>query len=159
MWAGEAHGAGSAHTQGRMSEAQALLGLLQKECPHMDKNTSRRPTHWDIIEEPVVRLERDLYGHHLVLPSLHFLIASCRLVTHSWKNPHTELQIKAPHGATQCKTLTKRLFHPEMMKVQALYGGTHCVLRNTMAPTLMLLGQKFAKKQQSQNKRYEGSIQ
>ena len=55
--AGEANDAVSPYTQVRMSD--------EKECPHVwiRLRPKRRPTYCDTVEEPVVPLERHLYGH------------------------------------------------------------------------------------------------
>ena len=63
----EANDAISAHTEARMLEAPRMLKLPEKEQPQIwiRLPPSRRPTHWDTFEEPVVRLVRTLFGHPL----------------------------------------------------------------------------------------------
>ena len=57
----------SAYTQVKMEDAPKLLKLPKSECPDI---WIRRPRHkwpksWSSIEDPVVPLERNLYGHPL----------------------------------------------------------------------------------------------
>ena len=64
---GQAADAVPAYTQVRMEDAPALLKLLKSECPD---NWIRLPRHkwpksWANVEDPVVFLERNLYGHPL----------------------------------------------------------------------------------------------
>ena len=63
----EANEAVPAHTQVRVSETLRWLRLPKKECCQVWTRLppSRRPNNWDTIEEPVVPLERNLYGHLL----------------------------------------------------------------------------------------------
>ena len=65
---GKANDAVSAYTQGNMREALKLLKLLEAGCPtvwiRLPRN--RHPKRWDTIEDPMVRLERNPYGHRLV---------------------------------------------------------------------------------------------
>ena len=64
--AGEANDA-EAYTQVHLSDAPRLLRLLENECPQVWRGLppSRRPKHWESIDEPVVPLERNLHGHPL----------------------------------------------------------------------------------------------
>ena len=61
----EANDAVSACTHVDMSEAPRLLRSPEKECPQVCVRPppSRRPQQWDTIEESVVPLERNLFGH------------------------------------------------------------------------------------------------
>ena len=61
----------SAVTQVHMSEAPSSLRSLEKKRPHVwiRPPPSRRPEQLNSIEEPVVRLERNLNGH--LLAGLH----------------------------------------------------------------------------------------
>ena len=65
--AGEANDAVSPYKVVDLCEAPGLLRLPENECPQvwMRLPPSRRPKHWHSIEEPVVRRERNLYGHPL----------------------------------------------------------------------------------------------
>ena len=65
--AGQAADAVSAYTQVKMQDAPSLLKVPKSECPH---NWIRLPKHrwpksWSSMEDPVVPLERNLYGHPL----------------------------------------------------------------------------------------------
>ena len=63
--AGEAADAVSAETQVKMEDAPKLLKIPKSECPDI---WIRLPRHkwqksWSSMEDPVVPLERNLYGH------------------------------------------------------------------------------------------------
>ena len=65
--AGQAADAVSAKTQVKMEDAHKLLKIPKSECPDI---WIRLPRHkwlksWSSIEDPVVALERNLYGHLL----------------------------------------------------------------------------------------------
>ena len=64
---GQAADAISAYTQVKMEDAQKLLKSPKSECPdvwiRLPKN--EWPKSWEYIEDPVVLLERNLYGHPL----------------------------------------------------------------------------------------------
>ena len=65
--AGQAADAVSAETQEKMEDAPKLLKIPKSECPYI---WIRQPTHkWpkscSSMEDPVVLLERNLYGHLL----------------------------------------------------------------------------------------------
>ena len=65
--AGQAADAVSAHTQVKMDDAPKLLKIPKSECPDI---RIRLPRHkwsesWSSMEDPVVLLERNLYGHPL----------------------------------------------------------------------------------------------
>ena len=64
--AGQAADAVSA-TQVKMEDAQKLLKMSKSECPDMWIRLPRHkwPKSWSSIEDPVVLLERNLYGHPL----------------------------------------------------------------------------------------------
>ena len=64
---GQAADAVSAKTQVKMEDAHKLLKIAKSECPDI---WIRRPRHkwpksWSSMEDPVVPLERNLYGHPL----------------------------------------------------------------------------------------------
>ena len=65
--AGQAAGAVSAHTQVKMEDAPSLLKIPKSECPdiwiRLPKN--KWPKSWSSMGDPVVLLERHLYGHLL----------------------------------------------------------------------------------------------
>ena len=63
--AGRAADAESAHTQVKMEDASALVQLPKSECPDTWIRLPRPnwPKSWSNIEEPVVSVERNLYGH------------------------------------------------------------------------------------------------
>ena len=65
--AGQAADAVSAHTQVKMGDAPSLLKIPKSECPDI---WIRLPEHkwlksWSSMEDPVVPLEQNLYGHLL----------------------------------------------------------------------------------------------
>ena len=55
------------YTQVTMEDASALLKRPKSECPDIWIRLQRHewPKSWSNIEESVVPLERNLYGHHL----------------------------------------------------------------------------------------------
>ena len=65
--AGQAADAVSAYTQIKMEDAPTLLKIPKSECPdiwlRLPKHTW--PKSWSSMEDPVVPLERNLYGHLL----------------------------------------------------------------------------------------------
>ena len=65
--AGPAADAGPACTQGKMEDAPVLLKTPKSErpdiCIHLPKH--KWPKLWSSMEDPVVLLERNLYGHPL----------------------------------------------------------------------------------------------
>ena len=64
---GQAADAVSACTQVKMEDAPKLLKILKSECPDIWIRLPRHkwPKSWSSIEDPVVPLERNLYGHPL----------------------------------------------------------------------------------------------
>ena len=50
-----------------MSDAPRMLVFLETECPSgwVRIPRDRRPKHWDTFDDPMVPLERNLYGHAL----------------------------------------------------------------------------------------------
>ena len=64
---GQAADAVSAYTQVRMEDAPQLLKIPKSECPEMwiRLPKHKRPKSWSSMEDPVVPLERNLYGHPL----------------------------------------------------------------------------------------------
>ena len=65
--AGQAADAVSAHTQVKMEDAPKLLKIQKSECPDIWIRLPRHkwPKSWSSMEDPVVPLERNLYGHPL----------------------------------------------------------------------------------------------
>ena len=63
--AGQAADAVSAYTQVKMEDAPKLLKIPESECPDIWIRLPRHkwPKSWSSIEDPVVPLERNLYGH------------------------------------------------------------------------------------------------
>ena len=63
--AGQAADAVSAKTHVKMEDAPKLLKIPKSECPDMWIRPPRNewPRSWSSIEDPVVPLERNLYGH------------------------------------------------------------------------------------------------
>ena len=64
---GQAADAVSAYTQVKMEDAHKLFKIPKSECPgNLDSSTRHKwPKSWSSIEDPVVPLERNLYGHPL----------------------------------------------------------------------------------------------
>ena len=65
--AGQAADAVSACTQVKMEDAPKLLKIQKSECPDIWIRLPRHkwPKSWSSMEDPVVRLEGNLYGHPL----------------------------------------------------------------------------------------------
>ena len=65
--AGQAADAASANTQVEMEDAPKLLKIPKSECPDIWIRPPRHkwPKSWSSMEDPVVPLERNLYGHPL----------------------------------------------------------------------------------------------
>ena len=65
--AGQAADAVSAHTQVKMKDAHKLLKIPKSECPDIWIRLPRHkwPKSWSSMEDPVVPLERNLYGYPL----------------------------------------------------------------------------------------------
>ena len=63
--AGQAADAVSANTQVKMEDAHKLLKIPKSECPDIWIRLPRHKwlTSWSSMEDPVVPLERNLYGH------------------------------------------------------------------------------------------------
>ena len=61
--AGQASDAVSGYTEVKMGDAPTLLGTLECQTIWIRPPRSRRPKSWDEIQEPVVPLERNWYGH------------------------------------------------------------------------------------------------
>ena len=64
---GQAADAVSAYTQVKMEDAPKLLKIPKSECPDIWIRLPRHkwPQSWSSMEDPVVPLERNLYGHPL----------------------------------------------------------------------------------------------
>ena len=65
--AGQAADAVSAYTQVKMEDAPKILKIPKSECPDIWIRLPRHkwPKSWSSMEDPVVPLERNLYGHPL----------------------------------------------------------------------------------------------
>ena len=65
--AGQAADAVSANTQVKKEDAPNLFKIPKSECPDIWNRLPRHkwPKSWSSIEEPIVPLERNLYGHPL----------------------------------------------------------------------------------------------
>ena len=65
--AGQAADAVSAFTHVKMEDAPKLLKIPKSECPDIWIRLPRYkwPKSWSSMEDPVVPLERNLYGHPL----------------------------------------------------------------------------------------------
>ena len=62
---GQAADAVSAYTQVKLEDAPRLLKIPKSECPYVWIRLPRHkwPKSWANIEDPLVLLERNLYGH------------------------------------------------------------------------------------------------
>ena len=60
---GQAGDAVSAYTQVKMEDAHKLLKITTSECPDIWIRLPRHKWPWSSMEDPVVPLERNLYGH------------------------------------------------------------------------------------------------
>ena len=67
---GQAADAVSAYTQVKMEDAHKLLKISKSECPDIWIRLPRHkwPKSWSSMEDPVVPVERNLYGHPLAGP-------------------------------------------------------------------------------------------
>ena len=65
--AGQAADAVSAYTQVKMEDAPSLLKIPKSECPDIWMRLPKNiwPKSWSSMGDPVVPLERHLYGHLL----------------------------------------------------------------------------------------------
>ena len=65
--AGQAADGVSAYTQVKMEDAPSLLKFSKSECPDIWIRLPRHkwPKSWSSLKDPVVPLERNLYGHPL----------------------------------------------------------------------------------------------
>ena len=65
--AGQAADVASAYTHVKMEDAHKLLKIPKSECPDIWIRLPRNkwPKSWSSMEDPVVPLERNLYGHPL----------------------------------------------------------------------------------------------
>ena len=64
---GQAADAVPAYTQVKMEDAPKILKIRKSECPDIWIRLPRHkwPKSWSSMEDPVVPLERNLYGHPL----------------------------------------------------------------------------------------------
>ena len=64
---GQAADAVTAYTHVKMEDASQLLKIPKSECPDIWTRLPRHkwPKSWSSMEDPVVPLERNLYGHLL----------------------------------------------------------------------------------------------
>ena len=64
---GQTADAVSAYTQVKMEDAHKLLKIQKSECPDIWIRLPRQkwPKSWSSIEDPIVPLEKNLYGHPL----------------------------------------------------------------------------------------------
>ena len=83
---GQAADAVSAKTQVKMEDAHKLLKIPKSECPDIWIRLPRHkwPKSWSSMEDPVVPLERNLYGHPLAGLSLERQFEKI-LLKHGWE--------------------------------------------------------------------------
>ena len=84
---GQAADAGSAKTQIKMEDAHKLLKIPKSECPDIWIRLPKHkwPKSWSSMEDPVVLLERNLYGH-LLAGLLWERQFEKVLLEHGWEN-------------------------------------------------------------------------
>ena len=65
--AGQAADAVSAYTQVKMEDSPTLLKIPKSECPDIwiHLPTHKWPKSWSSVQDPVLPLQRNLYGHPL----------------------------------------------------------------------------------------------
>ena len=85
--AGQAADAVSSKTQVKMEGAHKLLKSPKSECPDMRIRLPRHkwPKSWSSMEDPVVPLERNLYGHPLAGLSWKRQFEKGLLEKHGWE--------------------------------------------------------------------------
>ena len=83
---GQAADAVSAYTQVKMEGAPKLVKISKSECPDIWIRLPRHkwPKSWSSMEDPVVPLERNLYGHPLAGPSWERQFEKI-LLKHGWE--------------------------------------------------------------------------
>ena len=64
---GQAADAVSAYTQVKMEDAHKIFNIPKSGCPDIWIRLPRhkKPISWSSLEDPIVPLERNLYGHPL----------------------------------------------------------------------------------------------
>ncbi len=84
--AGKAADATSVYTQVKMEDAHKLLKIPKLECPDIWIRPPRHtwPKSWSSMEDPVVLLERNMYGHPLAGPSWERQFEKV-LLKHGWE--------------------------------------------------------------------------
>ena len=108
---GQAADAVSAYTQVKMEDDPKLLEIPKSECPDIWIRPPRHkwPKSWSSMEDPVVPLERNLYGHPLagLLWERQF---EKILLKHGWeKNPNWECLFVDPSRVScLCRALCAR---------------------------------------------------
>ena len=94
---GQAADAVSAYTQVKMEDPSTLLKIPKSECPDfwIRLRKHKWPKSWYSMEDPVVLLERNLYGHPLagLLRERQF---EKFLFQHGWEKSKLEMLIRTP---------------------------------------------------------------
>ena len=87
---GQAADAVSAKTQVKMEDAHKLLKIPKSECPDIWIRLPKHlwPKSWSSMEDPVVPLERNLYGHPLAGPLWERQFE--KVFLHGWEKVPTE---------------------------------------------------------------------
>ena len=96
--AGQAADAVSAYTQVKMEEASTLFKFPKSECPDIWIRVPKHkwPKSWSGMEDPVILLERNLYGHPLAGLSWKRQFEKV-LLEHGWeKVSNWEMLIRTP---------------------------------------------------------------
>ena len=89
---GQAADAVSAYTQVKMEDAPKLLKIPKSECPDIWIRLQRHkwPKSWSSMEDPVVPLERNLYGNHPLAGLLWERQFAKILLKYGWEVPNWE---------------------------------------------------------------------
>ena len=100
---GQAADAVSAYTQVKLEDASRLLKIPNPECPDVRIRLTRHkwPKSWSSMEDPVVPLERNLYGH--LLAGLLWERQSEGVLIRTWMGKSTEL------GMSVCSQETRTI--------------------------------------------------
>ena len=103
---GQAADAVSAYTQVKMEDAPRLLKIPKTECPDVWIRLPRHkwPKSWKNIEDPVVLLERNLYGHPLA--GLLWGKTIRRSFSRTWVGENTELGMYVRSSKTRVASVS-----------------------------------------------------
>ena len=94
---GQAADAVSAYTQVKMEDAHKLLKIPKSDCPDIWIRLPRHkwPKSWSSMEDPVVPLERNLYGHPFAGPLCERQFEKV-LLKYGWEFPTVGMLVHTP---------------------------------------------------------------